>query len=106
LFPKKIKYKENILTILLILSDFYFLFREAANTFLSASICVRLRLIYSFFYFLPPRINENQKRFNPDGIRATKIPSRLNKGNKDLTGQVGQAGQADTHRMTQTVASR
>ena len=42
-----------ILTILLILSDFCFLFREAVNTFLSASICVGLRLIYSFFYFLP-----------------------------------------------------
>jgi hypothetical protein len=28
---------------------------------------------------------------HPDEIRATKISSRLNKGNKDLTGQVGQA---------------
>jgi hypothetical protein len=29
---------------------------------------------------------------HPDEIRATKIPSRLNKDNKDLTEQVGQAG--------------
>ena len=36
---------------------------------------------------------------HPDEIRTTEISSRLNKGNKDLTGQVGQA---DTHRMTQT----
>ena len=34
-------------------------------------------------------------KFHPDEIRATKISSRLNKGNKDLTGQVGQVGQAD-----------
>ena len=34
-------------------------------------------------------------RAGPDEIRATKISSRLNKGNKDLTGQVGQVGQAD-----------
>jgi hypothetical protein len=27
----------------------------------------------------------------PDEIKATKISSRLNKGNNDLTGQVGQA---------------
>jgi len=33
---------------------------------------------------------------HPDKIRATKISSRLNKGNKDLTGQVGQA---DEHRF-------
>jgi hypothetical protein len=32
------------LVILLILSDFCFLFRKAVNTFLSASICVGLRL--------------------------------------------------------------
>ena len=38
------------------------------------------------------------KKFgHPDEIRATKISSRLNKGNKDLTGQVGQA---DPHRFT------
>jgi hypothetical protein len=36
----------------LILSDFCFLFREAVNTFLSASICVGRRLIYSLFLFL------------------------------------------------------
>ena len=40
------------LVILLILSDFCFLFREAVNTFLSASICVGRRLIYSLFLFL------------------------------------------------------
>ena len=36
---------------------------------------------------------------HPDEIKARTISSRLNKGNKDLTGQVGQA---DPHRMTQT----
>jgi len=42
-------------------------------------------------------------KLNPDEIKATKISSRLNNGNKDLTGQVGQAGQADTHGLTQTL---
>ena len=43
---------------------------------------------------------ENAEKFifsHPDEIRATTISSRLNKGNKDLTGQVGQA---DSHRFT------
>ena len=42
------------------------------------------------------------KYFNshPDEISARKISSRLNKGNNDLTGQVGQA---DPHGRTQTV---
>jgi hypothetical protein len=31
---------------------------------------------------------------NPDEIKATKISSRWNKGNKDSIGQVGQAGKA------------
>ena len=39
-----------------------------------------------------------------DEIKATKISSRLNKGNKDLTGQVGQAGQADVRGLTRTAA--
>jgi hypothetical protein len=34
---------------------------------------------------------------HPDEIRATKISSRLNKGNKDLTGQVGQADERRFH---------
>ena len=38
----------------------------------------------------------------PDEIKTTKISSRLNKGNKDLTGQVGQA---DIHRCTQILES-
>jgi hypothetical protein len=37
-------------------------------------------------------VKQKTNRFNPDEIKATEISSRLNKGNKDLTGQVGQAG--------------
>ncbi len=40
-----------------------------------------------------------KKRFNPDEIRATEISSRLNRlrisSGEHLTGQVGQAGQAE-----------
>ena len=43
-------------------------------------------------------VKQVQKRFNPDEIRATEISSRLNKCKKGLTGQVGQAGQAETLR--------
>jgi len=44
-------------------------------------------------------------KFNPDKIKATKISSRLNRRpiskRANLTGQVGQAGQADQHGYTQ-----
>jgi hypothetical protein len=42
-------------------------------------------------------VKQKTDRFNPDKIWTTEISSRLNKGNKDLTGQVGQA---DPHRFT------
>ncbi len=46
-------------------------------------------------------VKQVQKRFNPDEIRATEISSRLNKCKKGLTGQVGQAGQAETRRESE-----
>jgi hypothetical protein len=39
-----------------------------------------------------PQLNKKTDRFHPDEIKATKISSRWNKGNKDSIGQVGQAG--------------
>jgi len=47
------------------------------------------------------------EELNPDEIRATKISSRLNRRRVSkrahLTGQVGQAGQADHHGYTQII---
>jgi len=49
-------------------------------------------MIYNMLIFLDNYLEMG----HPDEIRRTKISSRLNKGNKDLTGQVGQA---DEHRF-------
>ena len=51
-----------------------------------------------------------QKRFNPDEIRTTKISSRLNGlrilSGEHLTGQVGQAGQAEVRGRRTEVGKR
>ena len=52
------------------------------------AIKVNMEWIRSYGFYFLDRIN----RIDPDEIKAATISSRLNKGNKDLTGQVGQAG--------------